>query len=95
METDGASPRVHHRAFWAAFLGFLTAQIAKVFTNWYTERRWDISRLWGSGGMPSSHTALVIGLTTFIGATEGTATSAFALAFVFSLVVCDLVGVRI
>jgi hypothetical protein len=43
----------------AGFMGFLIAQVAKVFTHYYTERRWDLSRLVGSGGMPSSHTALV------------------------------------
>ena len=43
----------------AAFFGFFFAQAAKVFTNYYTEGRWDLTRLVGSGGMPSSHTALV------------------------------------
>lgn len=45
----------------AGFMGFLIAQVAKVFTHYYTERKWDLSRLVGSGGMPSSHTALVSG----------------------------------
>lgn len=40
-------------------MGFVIAQVAKVFTHYYTERKWDLSRLVGSGGMPSSHTALV------------------------------------
>lgn len=47
------------RPFLAAFLAFFVAQILKVFTFWYSEQRWDYTRLAGSGGMPSSHTACV------------------------------------
>ena len=50
---------MHNGTFIAAFLGFLFAQSAKVFTAYYTERKWDFTRLVSSGGMPSSHTALV------------------------------------
>lgn len=50
---------LHNGAFVAAFLGFFFAQSAKVFTHYYTERKWDFTRLVSSGGMPSSHTALV------------------------------------
>lgn len=52
---------LHNGAFVAAFLGFFFAQSAKVFTHFYTERKWDFTRLVSSGGMPSSHTALVSG----------------------------------
>lgn len=93
---EGLSGLLINGAFWAAFFGFLTAQVAKVFTHWYTERRWDFSRLYGSGGMPSSHTSLVVGLTTFIGVTDGTNSHLFAMALVFSLVVMyDASGVRL
>lgn len=43
----------------AAFIAFAIAQIAKVFTYYYTENRWDPTRIIGSGGMPSSHTSMV------------------------------------
>jgi acid phosphatase family membrane protein YuiD len=50
----------------------------------------------GSGGMPSSHTALVVGLTTAIGLKESLDSSIFALCLVFSLVVMyDATGVRL
>jgi len=45
--------------FIAAFIAFAIAQLLKVFTFWYSERRWDYTRVVGSGGMPSSHTACV------------------------------------
>lgn len=43
----------------AAVAAFVIAQVLKVFTYWYSERRWDATRLIGSGGMPSSHTGCV------------------------------------
>jgi acid phosphatase family membrane protein YuiD len=46
--------------------------------------------------MPSSHTALVMGLTTAIGVLQGTNTPWFAIALVFSLIVMyDATGVRL
>jgi acid phosphatase family membrane protein YuiD len=48
-----------------------------------------------SGGMPSSHTATVVALTTLIGATEGITSPIFALSALFALVVMrDACGVR-
>ena len=57
--SGGVAGLLHNGAFVAAFLGFFFAQSAKVFTHFYTERKWDFTRLVSSGGMPSSHTALV------------------------------------
>jgi acid phosphatase family membrane protein YuiD len=68
MRTMHRKARVGHRAdplaaacrpFIAAFIAFAIAQLLKVFTFWYSERRWDYTRVVGSGGMPSSHTACV------------------------------------
>ncbi|KAH7618904.1 hypothetical protein Ndes2526B_g05846 [Nannochloris sp. 'desiccata'] len=87
---------LHNGAFVAAFLGFFFAQIAKVFTHHFITREWDLTRLVGSGGMPSSHTSLVMGLTTALGVMHGTNSPFFAIALVFSLVVMyDATGVRL
>ena len=49
----------------------------------------------GSGGMPSSHTALIVGLTTAVGVKLGTDSSLFALCLVISLIVMyDATNVR-
>lgn len=45
--------------FVAAFIAFAIAQITKCFTYYYTENKWDFTRIVGSGGMPSSHTSMV------------------------------------
>jgi uncharacterized protein len=76
----------------AAFLGFFCAQVAKVFTHHFITREWDLTRLVGSGGMPSSHTALVMGLTTALGVLQGTNSPFFAIALVFSLIVSHRIG---
>ena len=55
----------------AALLSFSIAQIAKVFTHYHATGKVDYTRIVGSGGMPSSHTALVVGLCTSIGLKEG------------------------
>ena len=66
----------------AALLSFSIAQIAKVFTHYHATGQVDDTRIVGSGGMPSSHTALVVGLCTSIGLKEGMQSSIFALCLV-------------
>lgn len=51
--------------------------------------------LWRTGGMPSSHSALVVALTTSIALVEGTDSSIFTVSLFFSLIVIrDALGVR-
>ena len=83
----GASSLVGSPALVAAMLSFTIAQICKVFTHYHTTGKVDWGRLVGSGEMPSSHTALVVGLTTAIGLKDALDSSIFALCLVFSLVV--------
>ncbi|GMP66772.1 hypothetical protein ACSBR2_027736 [Camellia fascicularis] len=80
----------------SAFLAFAIAQFLKVFTTWYTEKKWDSKRMIGSGGMPSSHSATVMALAVAIGLQEGTGGPTFAIAIVLACVVMyDASGVRL
>ncbi|XP_028808322.1 uncharacterized protein LOC114762891 [Neltuma alba] len=80
----------------SAFLSFALAQLLKIFTTWYKERRWDSKRMLDSGGMPSSHSATVSALAVAIGLQEGTGSPAFAVAVVLACVVMyDATGVRL
>lgn len=80
----------------SAFLAFSIAQFLKLFTTWFKEKRWDSRRLFGSGGMPSSHSATVTALAVAIGLQEGSDSSSFALAVILALVVMyDASGVRL
>lgn len=78
-----------------AVLGWITAQCLKVIFILIREKRLDITRLVGSGGMPSSHSAFVSAMATAVGITDGFASAEFAIAFVVAFVVMyDASGVR-
>lgn len=94
--SSGLHGLLYNPAFLSAFCSFVVAQVAKIFTHFCEEGVWDLHRLIGSGGMPSSHTAFVMGLTTSVGVQHGVDSSIFALCLVFTLVVMyDASGVRL
>jgi uncharacterized protein len=74
---------------------WLIAQVIKVVEDSLRHRRLDLRRLASAGGMPSSHTALVLSLTTVIGSKRGLNSPEFAISAIFSVVVMyDATGVR-
>lgn len=78
-----------------AFQSWLIAQIIKVVNDLLVYKKLNMRRLWGSGGMPSSHAATVMSLTTVVGIVNGWDSAIFAVSLVFSLVVMyDAAGVR-
>lgn len=80
----------------AAFLSCAIAQALKVVTTWYKEKRWDFKRILQSGGMPSSHSATVMGLAATVGFREGPQSDLFAACLVLaSVVMYDASGVRL
>lgn len=79
----------------SAFTAWLTAQLLKVLLSFITFGSFDIERLVGSGGMPSSHTALVVSLAAGTAYHEGLDSTQFAIASVFAAIVMyDAAGVR-
>jgi len=71
------------------------AQLLKVILTWFSSKKMDMSRFVGSGGMPSSHSALVMSVTMAIGIGEGYDSFLFGLALTFAMVVMyDAAGVR-
>ena len=80
----------------AALLGWLVAQVLKGLIAFAQNKKMNWDRFWGSGGMPSSHSALVTSLVASIAIKEGGISSeAFAIALVFAFVVIyDATGVR-
>ncbi len=74
--------------------GFL-AQAFKFLWKLTVHRQVDFQTLVTTGGFPSSHTALVVGLTTAVGITEGWGSRLFDVSLVFSFIVMyDAAGVR-
>ena len=70
-------------------------QVFKVIYDLITTKKFNFKRIMGAGGMPSSHSAVVVGLATLIGKYEGLNTPIFAVALIFSFIVMyDAAGVR-
>jgi len=70
-------------------------QTFKVIYDLVTLKKLNFKRIMGAGGMPSSHSAVVVSLATLIGKYEGVETSIFALAVILAFVVMyDAAGVR-
>ena len=72
-----------------------TAQVLKVVIQLLTKKRLDWRRIWGSGGMPSSHSAFVCACAASTGMLYGFSSPLFAIAAVIAIVVMyDAANVR-
>jgi len=84
-----------NRILLSAFLAWLIAQVGKTLYELIREHKLILRRLVSSGGMPSSHSALVTGLATATGRVDGLGSATFAIAFVLAAIVMyDAAGVR-
>ena len=70
-------------------------QVFKVVHDLYKTKKFNFRRILGAGGMPSSHSAVVVSIATLIGKDFGVDSAIFALSLIFALVVMyDACGVR-
>src|SRR5258708_30396707 len=84
-----------NRILLAAVIAWAVAQLCKTILELFQQRKLILSRLVSSGGMPSSHTALVTSLATATGHVTGLASAPFAIAVVFAgIVMYDAPGAR-
>ena len=56
----------HNVVFMTAITAMVIAQILKSITSYHKLKEFRLERLIGTGGMPSSHTALVVGLAAAV-----------------------------
>lgn len=78
-----------------AFIASTAAQFIKVLLVLVLYGRWRPEAFMETGGMPSSHSALVAALTTGIGIEKGVSDPLFAVCAVFSsIIMYDATGVR-
>ena len=76
-------------------VAWLVAQLSKPILHYAHTRRINLRYLVSAGGMPSSHSAVVVALATRIGFDTGLSSIDFALSVVFAAVVMyDAAGVR-
>lgn len=81
--------------FWSSFIGWSMAQAIKMTTGYRKTGQIDFRYLLSTGGMPSAHTAMVCGLATSIGLTEGFGSPIAMLAGAFAAITMfDAASVR-
>ncbi len=70
-------------------------QLFKFITDFIVNKKINLKRLMGAGGMPSSHSAVVCSLATCIGKIYGFDSGIFAISIIMAFVVMyDAAGVR-
>lgn len=76
-------------------LAWALAQLSKLLILLLRERKLDLWTLTSAGGMPSSHSSVVVALATRVGMDAGVASTSFAIAVIFaSVVLYDAAGIR-
>ncbi len=84
-----------NKVLWVTLIAWALAQILKLPFEYLKEGRWSWRPLLSAGGMPSSHSALMVSVTHGIGLFYGFDTPLFTLAFAITMIVVyDATGVR-
>jgi hypothetical protein len=84
-----------NRVLISALAAWGTAQVIKVPIEYLRQRRWMWAMLLTTGGMPSSHSALIVGVTNAIGLYVGYDSPLFALGIAIAMIVTyDSAGIR-
>ena len=85
----------HNPVFIACLISSILAQILKLPLEYLRTKAWDWSLIVGTGGMPSSHSAVVTAAAAGVGHYVGFDTPLFGLAFaVASVVIYDATNIR-
>ncbi len=86
---------VHNKCIYIPFILWFLIQTFKVLTDLVVNKKLNVRRIVGAGGMPSSHSAIVCSLATCVGKEYGFDSGIFAIAMVMAFVVMyDAAGVR-
>lgn len=86
---------LHNQVLLVALVACLIAQALKLIIELGKNRKFNLRVMVETGGMPSAHSALVTALATGVGQTAGWASTEFAIAVVFAVIVMyDAAGVR-
>lgn len=87
---------MHNPIFVSAAAGWCAAQFLKVVIHTLLNHKFDPERIFGAGGMPSSHSSTVCALVISTAMVYGFRGFAFPMAFFFAFIVMyDARGVRL
>jgi acid phosphatase family membrane protein YuiD len=79
----------------SAITAIAAAQLLKLPVHYANTGQWDVSRLIGSGGMPSSHSSGVSALAAYMATKYGVRTPEFGVSALLSIVVMyDAMNIR-
>ena len=74
---------------------WVIAQVLKMIIHCIVNKKFDIHRLFGDGGMPSGHSATVTSVAIISALIYGTGSFQFAVTAILAIIVChDAMGVR-
>src|SRR5690349_9895704 len=86
---------LHNKVLIACMLGWIIAQALKIPTEYLRSRRWMWAMFFAAGGMPSSHTALLVSATLSVALYYGFDNPLFGLGVAITMIVAhDASGVR-
>lgn len=86
---------INNHVLIGALIAWGIAQTIKIPIDYLETHKWHWSLLFQAGGMPSSHSSLMVALTHGVGLTSGFDSIPFAIAFVLSMIVVyDATGIR-
>ena len=86
---------LHNPYLIAGVSAWFVAQVVKTLLYAIMNKKLDISRMWGDGGMPSGHSATVTAISTISLLMCGAGSFEFAISTILAIVVChDAMGVR-
>ena len=86
---------VQNKFIYIPVLLWLIIQTEKVIIDLIKNKRFNFKRVFGAGGMPSSHSAIVTSLAVLIGKEYGFDSGIFAISVIFAFIVMyDAAGVR-
>ena len=89
------SALLQNHVLWSGLIAWALAQVFKSPIEYLRSKKWNWGLAFTPGGMPSSHSALAIGMSMAIGLNNGFGTPLFGLAVAFSMVVVyDAAAVR-
>lgn len=92
---NGLEALLNNQILWTTIAAWGLAQFIKVPLEYLEHRRWNWGLWFSSGGMPSSHSALVVSAMLSIGLLDGFDTPIFALSVAVAMVIVyDAAGVR-
>ncbi len=81
--------------FFVVLFAWIFSCVLKGFLVWVKDKKLDMTRFMGPGGMPSSHSTIVTSLAMCVGISDGFDSTLFVVCCAFALVVMyDASGIR-